>query len=35
VTHLLPADARQAFTLRIAVVLGRLDDAHGGLDASL
>jgi PucR C-terminal helix-turn-helix domain/GGDEF-like domain len=26
VTHLSPADARQAFTLRIAVVLGRLED---------
>jgi hypothetical protein len=35
VTHLSPADARQAFTLRIAVVLGRLADAHAPPDVSL
>jgi DNA-binding PucR family transcriptional regulator len=35
VTHLSPTDARQAFTLRIAVVLGRLDGDTEVPEASL
>ena len=34
-THLSPADARQGFTLRIAVVLGRLEDGTSAPETSL